>query len=181
MSAPDGLGEVWRTYQVTVDCLKVTLHSIKRKRLDALQDTGFVDNSVDVVRNNIQISREAVNDHTILSMWAVFEREMVAILESESRKLLGETPCPFSEALFRKVEAGIEYWRVSEMIDLFKPVLAVELVGYTKQVKQYRDWVAHKNPKKPPSAKVTPEFAYEILAEALAQMRSVLPNPGNRV
>jgi hypothetical protein len=107
------------------------MHDIKRGRLDSLQDTGFIDNPIDIVRDNIQASRKAVNDHTILSMWAVFEREMVAVLESESRKMLDASPSAFNQALFLKVEASIEYWRVSEMIDLFKQALPIELIGYT--------------------------------------------------
>lgn len=106
MSEPDAIGEIWRTYQVTVDCLKVTLRDIKHGRLDSLQDTDFVDNPIDIIRRNIQASRETVDDHTILAMWAVFEREMVAVLESESRKMLDASPSAFNEALFRKVEAG---------------------------------------------------------------------------
>lgn len=170
MSALDAIAEIWRTYQITLDCLEATLFDIKRGRFDSLQGTGFMDTPIDAVRRNIQTSREVVNDHTILALWTVFEREMVSVLESESRKMLGASPCAFNEALFHKIEASIEYWRVSEMIDLFKPVLAIKLIGYAKQIKHYRDWVVHRNPKKPSPAKVTPEFAYEVLAEALKQM-----------
>jgi hypothetical protein len=132
MSAPDALGEVWRTYQITVDCLNVAMYDIKRGRIDSLQDTGFIDKPVDIVRDNIQASQKAVNDHTILSMWAVLEREMIAVLESESCKMLDASPSVFNEALLRKIKASIEYWRVNEMIDLFKQVLPIELIGYTK-------------------------------------------------
>lgn len=170
MSVPDAIGEIWRTYQVTVDCLKVTLRDIKDGRLDSLQDTDFVDNPIDVIRRNIQASRETVDDHTILAMWAVFEREMVAVLESESRKMLDASPSAFNEALFRKVEAGIEHWRIDDKIDLFKPVLPVKLFELTNEIKRYRNWVAHRNLKKPSPKKVTPEIAYEVLAEALRQM-----------
>lgn len=122
MSVPDAIGEIWRTYQVTVDCLKVTKNDIKHGRIKSLQDTGFMDTPIDAVQRNIQACRETVDDHTILAMWAVFEREMVAMVESESRKMLDASPSAFNEALFRKVEAGIEYWRSDDMINLFKPV-----------------------------------------------------------
>lgn len=172
MSAPDAIGEIWRTYQVTVDCLEVALDDIKLGRIDSLQGTGFMDTPIDVVRRDIRASRETLNDHTILSMWAVFEREMVAMLESETRNMLNESPhySTFNKALLDKIEAGIEYWRADEMIDLFKPALPIELIGYSKQIKRYRDWVAHRNPKKPSPAKVPPEFAYKVLAEVLKQM-----------
>jgi len=173
MSVPDAIAEIWRTYQVTLDCLEVALLEKKRGRIDSLQGTGFMDMPIDVVRRDIQTSRDVVNDHAILSMWTVFEREMVAVLESESRKMLDTPSSAFNQAICRKVEAGIEYWRVSEMIDLFKPLLAIELIGYMKQIKRYRDWVAHKNPKKAPPAKVTPEFTYEVLVLALEQMGAV--------
>lgn len=172
MSAPNAILEIWLTYQVTVDCLEVALDDIRIGRIDSLQGTGFMDMPIDVVRRNIQTSRETLNDHTILAMWAVFEREMVAVLESETRNMLNEFQhaSAIKEALLDKIERGIEYWRADEMIDLFKPILPIELIGYAKQVKRYRDWVAHRNPKKPSPAKVPPEFAYEVLAEVLKQM-----------
>ena len=171
MSTPDAIGEVWHTYQVTVNCLEVTLDDLRLGRMDSLQGTGFMDIPIDAVRRNIQASRETLDDHTILAMWAVFEQEMIAILEIEAHKMLGIAPSAFNQALLNKIEAGIERWRSDEMIDLFKPLFPVELIAYTKQIKRYRDWVAHRNIKKPSPKKVTPEFAYDILAVALKQMR----------
>jgi hypothetical protein len=171
MSTPDAIGEVWHTYQVTVNCLEVTLDDLRLGRMDSLQGTGFMDIPIDAVRRNIQASRETLDDHTILAMWAVFEQEMIAILEIEAHKMLGIAPSAFNQAVLSKIEAGIGRWQGDEMIDLFKPLFSVELIAYTKQIKRYRNWVAHRNIKKPSPKKVTPEFAYDILAVALQKMR----------
>lgn len=170
MSAPDAIGEIWRTYQVTLDCLKVTEKNITLGQIESLKKTSFMAVPKEVAQRNIHASRETVDDHTILAMWAVFEREMVTVLEFEARKILGVSPSAFNKAVSNKIEAGIEYWRIEDKIDLFKPVMPIELIGYTKQINRYRDWVAHRNPKKPTPAKMTPQFAYEVLAEVLKQM-----------
>ena len=68
------------------DCLEVALDNLRLGRIDSLQGTGFMDTPIDAVRRNIQISRETLNAHTILAMWAVFEREMIAVLEPKPTK-----------------------------------------------------------------------------------------------
>lgn len=88
----------------------------------------------------------------------------------ESRKLLIEPVSPFAIEVQQKVEDSIEYWKIGEVLDLYKVLVPADLIGQAKQVKRYRDWVAHKNPKKPSPAKITAELAYEVLASVLQQL-----------
>ena len=159
--APDAIGEIWLTYQVMADCLEVALDNLRLGRIDSLQGTGFMDTPIDAVRRNIQISQETLNDHTILAMWAVFERVLIAVLESEAHKILGTSPSAFNKALLGKIEEGIECWRNDDMIDLFKPVF--NRVYQTNQT--LPRLAAHRNLKK-----LSPGLAYEAPAEALKQM-----------
>ncbi len=46
------------------------------------------------------------------------------------------------------------------------------LLGQAKQIKQYRDWVAHRNVSKAVPANVPPKKAYEILSEILWRLEN---------
>lgn len=100
----------------------------------------------------------------ILSLWAVFERKLLEYIQNKGKKLLGTTPTIFCSNLHQKIERDMEYWKSNDLLELFKPVAGHDLVGKAKQVKQYRDWIAHKNPNKPSPANVLPLEAYKILS-----------------
>lgn len=68
-----------------------------------------------------------------------------------------------SKYTIQQVERG----RFVEIIDIFKPLVDLKLIGMVKQVYEYRNWVAHgKNVDKAPS-KVDPVSAYERLLDFL--------------
>ncbi|MFP4246156.1 MAG: hypothetical protein ACLFQ1_03160 [Halochromatium sp.] len=52
---------------------------------------------------------------------------------------------------------------VKNALDLLKPLIGSYNVGQAKQIKRYRDWVAHRNPHKPTPAKIDPEFTRALL------------------
>lgn len=172
MSVTNAIEDIWQTFQITMDALKVALRVVRRADLRLLRDTHFIDSVQPAIEVDIEICRRAVSDHAILSMWAIFERQIIAKIAAESRKILDNPPSPFNCALFQKVEDAIEYWRTEEVLDLIKPLVGGDLVGDAKQIKKYRDWMAHKNPKKPSPANVTPEFAYRVLSELSRQLGS---------
>ncbi len=170
MSVTDAIEDIWQTFHMTMDALKVTLRAVRRADLRLLRNTNFIDSVQPAIEVDVEICRRAVSDHAILSMWAIFERRIIVKVAAESRKILDDPPSPFNCALFQKVEDAIEYWRTEEVLDLIKPLVGSDLVGDAKQIKKYRDWMAHKNPKKPSPANVTPEFAYRVLSELSRQL-----------
>ncbi len=66
----------------------------------------------------------------------------------------------------------MEYWKANDILDLFKVVLNPELIGRAKQVKKYRDWVAHRNPKKGQPTNVPPKSAFKILSCVIEQIET---------
>ena len=48
---------------------------------------------------------------------------------------------------------------------------AAKQVGQVKQIKQYRDWIAHQNPNKPTPTQATPETAFDVLTRMIEQIR----------
>jgi hypothetical protein len=67
--------------------------------------------------------------------------------------------------VFEKIVNAVEYWRIDEALDLIKPLVGSDLAGSAKSIKKYRDWIVHRNPRKPAPAKVDPQYAKEILKQ----------------
>ncbi len=85
------------------------------------------------------------------------------------------TPTTFNIQFHHKVENEMEYWKSDDVLDLFKSVVNSDLIGNAKQVKKYRDWIAHKNPKKGPPSNVPPQTAYRILSEIITVVEQQHP------
>jgi len=103
-------------------------------------------------------------------MWAVFERKLFDYLRRESGAAFSARPSPVNARMRTKIEDDIEFWRIDEVLDIFKTVVSSDLIGQAKQVKKYRDWIAHRNPRKPPPANVVPVIAYRLLSEILNEL-----------
>lgn len=52
-------------------------------------------------------------------------------------------------------------------------IVDANLLGNAKQVKNYRDWVAHKNVKKGQPTNVSPQAAYRILTRILEKIEKI--------
>jgi hypothetical protein len=59
--------------------------------------------------------------------------------------------------------------RLDDSLDILKGIVDPARIGQAKQVKQFRDWVAHKNPRNIPPA-VDPATAYQLLSELIVAM-----------
>jgi hypothetical protein len=115
----------------------------------------------------IQRSRDESDDFVILSLWVAFERMILSYLREKGRGLLAVQPASLAGELYGKFESDIEYWRIEDVLDLFKQDIDGRLIGDTKNIKKHRDWIAHRNPRRPSPGTVTPAFAYKILSEVL--------------
>ncbi len=69
------------------------------------------------------------------------------------------------ETMRKAISKNIEYWKIDEILDVLKVIIDPDLIGQAKQIKKYRDWVAHRNIKKKSPPNVVPERAYSVLAE----------------
>jgi hypothetical protein len=99
----------------------------------------------------------------ILSMWVVFERCLVEYLQQ-----IVNVPAISSirEEVLKRVVQDVEWWKVDDKLDLVKQLLTPNFVGRLKQIKQYRNWVAHRSSEAAPS-KTSPQFAFDNLKEAI--------------
>jgi hypothetical protein len=162
---------IWQTYEVTCDCLKVAQRSVSKKDLRLLNKTKFITISEEQAGDWISKSRKDSDDYIILSLWAIFERIMIECLQEQGKKILDHLPSDFNKKVYDKIESEIEYWRIDDILDIFKGTIDSHLIGHVKQIKAYRDWIAHRNIKKVPPSNVLPQTAYKVLSEILAELK----------
>jgi hypothetical protein len=169
MNATDSLDAIWQSYQTTIACLRISTRAVKNGNIAAIEKTSLLHDPVDEALRKIEKSREIADDNVILSLWTVFERALLLHLQNESKILL---TAPHSKMIpvFQKKIEDVEYWRIDEVLDIFKFAIDPTLIGSAKQIKKYRDWVAHKNPKKGRPQNVPPQIAYQILSEISKQL-----------
>ncbi|OQY44015.1 MAG: hypothetical protein B6240_11245 [Desulfobacteraceae bacterium 4572_87] len=175
MNSANILGPIWESYLTTVDCLKVASRSIEKNELHLMNRTKFVGSAIDDAKVMISDSRANADDFVIVSLWAIFERKLLEYLQVEGQKLLQRTPTTFNVQVHQKVENEMEYWKSNDVLDLFKSVVNSDLIGNAKQVKKYRDWIAHKNPQKGPPSNVPPQTAYRILSDIITVVEQQHP------
>lgn len=173
MSFSSPLDSRWEAYQVTRDCLKVAQRAVENQSLLLL--TRFVGlpqpNAIELIKK----SRDEADDFVILSLWAAFERITINFLQEKGKKVLEEFPQSFSEKFYEKLEKEVEYWKINDVLDLFRGSIDSNLIGDAKHIKKYRDWLAHRNEKRGTPPKVYPIFTYEILSEIIIQIQNLTP------
>ena len=170
MKVKTPLDPIWESYQVICDCLKIAQRGVSDKNMRLLNKTNFWSSSEEDAKNQIKKGRSDANDYVILSLWAAFERIIIDYLQKQGRKILDSPPIEFNKKVHQKIEHEIEYWKSDDILNMFKAVIDSDLVGHAKQIKQYRDWVAHRNVSKGAHANVPPKKAYEILSTILYRL-----------
>lgn len=173
MKASDALNNAWHTYQVTRDCLQIASRSIESENLNFLKSTSFINSPIDKCKQDIMESRNNANDYVILSLWIIFERNLLEYCLIENEKSLNNNLNPLSKKISEKISNDIEYWRIDDVLDIFKSLVDPNLIGQAKQIKKYRDWIAHKNLKKPRPQSITPEMAHSVLLKITQIIESI--------
>jgi hypothetical protein len=170
MPFKNGLDPAWNNYLLTRDCLRVA------QRVARSRDTRMLAGTRLQAKRNlasaIEASQEKSDEFVIVALWAEFERFLITYLQERSRAIGKRRPRALGSALQKAVEDEIEGWRLDDVLDLFKVIVGGQRMGDAKNVKKFRDWVAHKNPKKPPPAKIDPQTAYTLLSAIIADIRT---------
>jgi len=178
MSAIDDFKAIWRNYQTIRDCIKIASRSISQNDLSLLKKTDFFENTADEADEKIQVSQKDADDYVIMTLWACFERNLFS-------RFTNDIVNPDSKLKNKKIGDHIERLQMVEVIDAFKKSkgeasigIDSKLIGIAKQIYHYRNWIAHRNPKKPSPANVTPNMAYKTLLEILQELDSqnILPS-----
>lgn len=97
--------------------------------------------------DEVKEGKETIEDLFVLEIFSCLER----FLRNQLLECLKFENCYLkSERLINH----IEFIKTEELLNALKGLVDLDTVGYLKQIKQYRDWVAHgRNPQKPPPVK----------------------------
>jgi hypothetical protein len=168
MTSDSRLDPAWNNYLLTRDCLRIAQRVAKRG--DARLFRGTLLEGKAKIAAHIEESHRTSDEFVIVALWAEFERFLIIYLQGLSQIIGGEKPQKLTAALQQQVGEEIERWRLDDVLDLFKTIVDGQRIGEAKNVKKFRDWVAHKNPNKPPPAKIDPRTAYQLLAAIIADI-----------
>lgn len=135
----DPIDEVWAAYETLKDSLKVALRMAGKGEPRFVSGTKFFGEAKATVMATIESGRELASDMAVVGAH-----------------------------LHERVEGEIERWRVDDLLDLLKGPVEADLVGMVKQIKSYRDWVAHRNLRRPRPAAIDPKSAHARLCEFVA-------------
>ena len=104
-------------------------------------------------------------EYTILQLWTIFERYLLELTNQyiQKNKYEGVMRHVITEKMIEKMER----WPLGEILDLYKNIIDSDTVGMIKQIKRYRDWLVHKNPKKGSPGKISYEETYVFLSDFL--------------
>lgn len=144
MNFDDPLVPVFEAFDVARKCFEVTAHLVVTRQTELVDSPLFNRASVGYV---------------------------IEYLQTANRLLAAGYPKQYSTRLAEKFTSEVEYWRFAQVLDLFKGEIDANLIGEVKQVKQYRDWIAHRNPGNRMSTAFTPETAFNILSRMIRQIR----------
>jgi hypothetical protein len=119
MNYSQPLDEIWDSYRLTMECLKVAQRAIKLNHIDSLKGTSFADAPRGEIAA-IKISLDNASDHAILGMWAVFERALFDYLVLHHLKQIDSPSLSvLAQKVYEKIENDIEYWRIDEVLDIY--------------------------------------------------------------
>jgi len=158
------LAEFFATHQRLRDCLKIARRAIDAGSIELLEATAFIGESKEQAEQWIDDARRGAEDLAIVALWAWFERYLIEYAQARAGAVANARPLAFAEQLSARFGREIEHWRLDDLLDLFKSLIDADQIGIAKQIKDYRDWIAHRNPKRLPPAQTEPRTAYSVLA-----------------
>jgi len=172
MSSSNPLEPVYKAYVVSSDCFKVTQRAVGQQRAEFVQRTQFHGTSREDAEAAITNATKQASDLVILALFATFERFVIEHLQETAHQLLGNGhPPEYAKRLAEKFETAVEYWKFEEVLDLFKDEIDPVLIGDAKHIKNYRDWIAHRNTRRLIPSAPEPRAAFDILTAIIKQIQ----------
>lgn len=170
MNSSERIEETWRNYLLGRDSLKVVKSAYKKKS-ELLRKTKFEEICEHDFDDWYKDYLESSGDFCIVTLWAIFEDELIRFLLRKIEIIKQVSPESLANNLANRIENSIEYWYSKDRLDLIKSIVDPNMIGNAKQIKEYRDWIAHR--RKEPSASVKPETAFKILKSILQKLDNV--------
>jgi hypothetical protein len=171
MKFDNPLEPVYKAFLVASDCFSLAERTMQIQHEELIQSTRFHGVATSEIYIALEGAEKQVADLAILALFATFERFVIEHLQTANQLLATGYPYRYSTRLAQKFRSEVEYWKFDEVLNLFKGEVDANLIGQVKQIKQYRDWIAHQNPDKANPRRVTPERVFEVLTSVIEQIR----------
>jgi uncharacterized protein YutE (UPF0331/DUF86 family) len=170
----DTLNQVFSTYEIIKDSIKVTRRSIDKSVAILHSNTIFFGEQNDKIMKKISFVETELDDIMILALFASFERELrVSIQNVIDMNVRKNNPVIIKIIVL--TSESVERWIIKDIIDAFDGIVDDDIRSKVKQIYDYRNWVAHgKNPDKPPPIKTDPKIVFLSLCDFAKQASSVL-------
>ncbi|MFW5836641.1 MAG: hypothetical protein ACOCVM_01435 [Desulfovibrionaceae bacterium] len=173
MNPDEVLSEIHSAYRSAKDSLKIA-DRVQRRVLQGeelgslIRGTSLPGEKSEVAADKLTRARQEIDDLFIVAIWAAFESALRTFFQSKCVCLKKLAPQDISKNLEEHVIKEIEYWKMDEVLDLLKSNGFIDpmVIGNAKQVKHYRDWIAHGKRKDAPT-QAAPDTAYRLLSEIL--------------
>jgi hypothetical protein len=171
MNFSNPLDPVYKAFSVASDCFDLATRMIQIQHRELMRFSQFDSATPDQTNAALDDAERQAADLAILALFATFERFVIEHLRTANRLLATGYPHRYSGRLAQKFRSEVEYWKFDEILNLFKGEVDADLIGQVKQIKRYRDWIAHQNPDKATPDRVTPERAFDVLGRTIEQIR----------
>lgn len=161
------LDDIVSQYELEKDLLKVAARAVRAADASLLVNTQFIGRSTSSAEMDLHMLRTRLGEMTVVALWIEFERFMVRHVMETITIAASGAPASFVPKLTERIEHEVEFTKFDDLLDLYKGWLTPNDVGNIKQIKQYRDWISHRNPKKKKPAAIDPGPAKTLLARAM--------------
>ncbi len=172
MNSDNPLDPVYKAFSVASDCFKVATRTIQVQHEELIRRTQFIGATEEEANTVLQDAAKQAADLAIIALFATFERFVIeASADGEPFACRG---IPAAER--SRISPNLQYSTSlsnfsASLAEYFKGEVDADLIGQVKQIKQYRDWIAHQNPNKPTPTQATPETAFDVLTRMIEQIR----------
>ncbi len=170
MTFNNPLEAVYQAYLVSHESLLVVEQIIRENNEVPMPRFELLRSANEDVKKSLVKAAQQADDLAVFALFATFERYVIERLQTAHERLASGYPSGYSRKLAEKFKSEVEYWRFDEILDLFKPELDVGLIGRVKQIKRYRDWIAHRNANKALPSPTAPGTVFEVLSKALNEL-----------
>jgi hypothetical protein len=153
------LDKIMEWYEISLDCQKIMQKLIKKNPEIIPLESVLVTKELKETAQLLQKSIIELNDLTIVSLVSIFEQILIEHLKQLIHSQMNpkdEITKRVSQYTMQQAERG----RFIEIVDLFKPLVDIRLVGMVKQVYVYRNWVAHGKDLNKTPPRIDPISAY---------------------
>ena len=161
------LNPIWKAYQVSTDCFKITQEVIKQQKADLFTESDWPNQP-----NARQDIRQAVKESDelfVMDLWATFERFAITYLQNKGNVLQNIVPTNLANPVYEHFKKEVEFWKSDDILNLLKEIPSIDknLIGQAKSILRYRNWIAHGKDSQKAAfvSAVSPAYAHQILNE----------------